>query len=184
MDTNAFTSLAEVQLQPACRILRSACCPDKDLVILVSRLGGKDRLALWKIQGSKKWEVDVASDQNGGQEIVDVAWSPDGKFSFLFLAPVALAYSSCTFFSAQTIVVAHDPPCITLHSVQDGSQEGVLQIQIPANVYRRTSRVTRVSWFKDERIVARSSIPDIFRRNSLIVSFLRFFTPFSPSSNG
>jgi len=152
MDTNAFTSLAEVQLQPACRILRSACCPDKDLVILVSRLGGKDRLALWKIQGSKQWEVDMASDQNDSQEIVDVAWSPD----------------------AQSIVVAHDPPCITLHSVQDGRQEGILQIQMPPNVYRRTSRITRVSWFKDERIVARSSIPDIFRRKGLIGRPFRF----------
>ena len=80
--------------------------------------------------------------------------------------------------SAQTIVVAHDPPCITLHSVQDGRQEGVLQIQIPANVYRRTSRITGVSWFKDERVVARSSIPDIFRRNGLIVSMRRLLHPY------
>ena len=99
MDTNAFTSLAEIQLQPACRILRLACCPDKDLVILVSRLGGKDRLALWKIQGSKKWEVDVASDQNGSQDVIDLAWSPDGKFSSTFLAPVPLLMGRVSSFS-------------------------------------------------------------------------------------
>lgn len=75
METNAFSSLAVLNLQSSYSLFESACCPDKDLVVLVSRLGRKDRLSLWKIQGPKIWEVQVGVNI---QEIVGVAWSPDG----------------------------------------------------------------------------------------------------------
>lgn len=79
METNAFAPLAVLQLPSACRLLASACSPDKDLVALISRLGGKDRLSLWKMQGSKKWDVDVSLEENTSSEgIVGLAWSPSG----------------------------------------------------------------------------------------------------------
>lgn len=78
METNAFALLAILHLPSACRLLHSACCPDKDLVVLITRLGGKDRMSLWRMQGSKKWEIDVGSDENNSEEIVGLAWSPDG----------------------------------------------------------------------------------------------------------
>jgi anaphase-promoting complex subunit 4 len=80
MELNAFASLAVLQLPSQSRLLASACCPDKDLVILISRLGGKDRMSLWKMQGSKKWEVDVGTEETSAEEIVGIAWSPDGKY--------------------------------------------------------------------------------------------------------
>lgn len=73
-----FSSLATVHLPSACRLLISACCPDKDLVILVSRLGGRDRMSLWKMQGTKAWEVDVGTDSKSSEQVVGLAWSPDG----------------------------------------------------------------------------------------------------------
>jgi anaphase-promoting complex subunit 4 len=79
MELNAFASLAVLQLPPHSRLLASACCPDKDLVMMISRLGGKDRMSLWKMQGSKKWEVDVCTEDANTEEIVGIAWSPDGK---------------------------------------------------------------------------------------------------------
>jgi anaphase-promoting complex subunit 4 len=79
MEANAFAQLAVLQLPAASRLLASACSPDKDLVALISRLGGKDRLSLWKMQGSKKWEVDVGTDQSRSEEIVGLAWSPSGR---------------------------------------------------------------------------------------------------------
>jgi len=79
MERNAFSSLAVLQLPSQSRLLTSACCPDKDLVILIFRLGGKDRMSLWKMQGSKKWEVDVGTEETNVEEIVGLAWSPDGK---------------------------------------------------------------------------------------------------------
>lgn len=78
-NTNAFALLATLQLPSTCRLLASACCPDKDLVVLISRVGSKDRMSLWKMQGSKKWDVDVGSSSTKSVEIVGVAWSPDGK---------------------------------------------------------------------------------------------------------
>lgn len=78
-----FASLAAVQLPTPCRLLASACCPDKDLLVLVTRLGSHDRISLWKMQGSKTWEIDVSTDS---ERIVGVAWSPDGTL----LPPISI----------------------------------------------------------------------------------------------
>ena len=75
---SAILSLAHLQLPASSRLLPSSWCPDKDLLVVVPRSGNKDRLSLWKMQGSKKWEVDVDSDNATQSAIVDIAWSPDG----------------------------------------------------------------------------------------------------------
>jgi len=80
-DNKPFVSLAKLQLPVSSRLLPSACCPDKDLVITISPQNGKDHVSLWKMQGSKKWEVDVRSDSARNETIVDLAWSPDGVLS-------------------------------------------------------------------------------------------------------
>jgi anaphase-promoting complex subunit 4 len=84
MESNAFASLAILHLPSTYRLLASACCPDKDLVVLISRLGGQDRMSLWKIQGTKTWEVNVGTDENSSGHIVGLAWSPDGMISDIF----------------------------------------------------------------------------------------------------
>ncbi|KAF8216223.1 anaphase-promoting complex, cyclosome, subunit 4-domain-containing protein [Mycena galopus ATCC 62051] len=136
-----FASLAAVHLPSVCRLLASACCPDKDLLVLVSRLGGRDRMSLWKMQGTKTWEVDVGTDDKSSEQIVGLAWSPDG----------------------QSIAVAHDPPRVTLHSVQDGHEERSLVLS------RSSGRITDVWWFRTEKTIDVKAIPDIFKRNGLIV---------------
>lgn len=78
MEHNAFASLAVLRFSFPCRLLPSACCPDKDLVVLVSRLGGRDRLTLWKMQGTKKWDVEVECDENTIENVSALAWSPCG----------------------------------------------------------------------------------------------------------
>ncbi|KAF9526443.1 anaphase-promoting complex, cyclosome, subunit 4-domain-containing protein [Crepidotus variabilis] len=66
MSTNAFASLATARLAAQSRAYANSCCPDKDLIILFSRLGGSDRMSLWSLnQGSKKWEVDVGDANTG-----------------------------------------------------------------------------------------------------------------------
>lgn len=85
--TDAFSPLAVLQIPSPSRLLASSCCPDKDLVVLVSRLGGEDRLSLWNYNhGSKIWEVE-AGCANGTNvaEIVNLAWSPDGKRRIIYL---------------------------------------------------------------------------------------------------
>ncbi|KAJ3754331.1 anaphase-promoting complex, cyclosome, subunit 4-domain-containing protein [Lentinula raphanica] len=136
MDSNDFASLAAVTLQAPSRLLVSACCPDKDLLVLVTRLGTHDRMSLWKIQGVKTWEIDVSVDS---ERIVGIAWR-------------------------QTIAVAHDPPSITLHSIQDGHSERV--ISIPCSD-EPIPHLTDIWWFPQEK-PEKSPIPDIFRRNNVI----------------
>lgn len=82
MDSNAFTQLALIELTSPCRLLVSACCPDKDLVVLTSHHGGRARLSLWKMQGSKKWEVEIGQDS--ATDVVAIAWSPGGAFNLFF----------------------------------------------------------------------------------------------------
>lgn len=143
MGANAFASLAVLQMPPFSRLLPASCCPDKDLVLVVSRLGGKDRLSLWKMQGSKKWEIDIYTDGSHNEEIVDLAWSPNG----------------------QTIVVLHDPPRITLHSIQDGRKDRDVPILHPLP---EKTRLTGVWWFVEEKDTTVGSIPDIFKRGDNI----------------
>lgn len=77
MECNSFAPLAIFRLPSSCRLLPSACCPDKDLVVLLTRLGGRDRISLWKMQGSRKWEVDIASDDVSAT-VVGLVWNPSG----------------------------------------------------------------------------------------------------------
>ncbi|EIN13727.1 hypothetical protein PUNSTDRAFT_59241 [Punctularia strigosozonata HHB-11173 SS5] len=141
-DLQSFTSLANVQLPAPSRLVTSACCPDKDLVVLIQRLGSKDRLSLWKIQGSKKWEVSVEREPDAQpEEIIDVAWR-------------------------QTIAVLHDPPRVTLHSIQDGHEQNVMY-PAPAMPGRRI-RLTNVWWFAAHKKADTDNIPDMFQRQGVI----------------
>ncbi|KAL6309999.1 anaphase-promoting complex, cyclosome, subunit 4-domain-containing protein [Sparassis latifolia] len=146
MDGNSFAPLAFIHLPSPARLLRSAWCPDKDLLVIVTRLGGNDRISLWKMQGSKKWEVDVELDSSSRDEVTGIGWSPDG----------------------QTIAITHDPPKVTLHSIQDGRLERTLTISPPLTLLGRTYHLTDVWWFQERKQEATSSIPDIFKRGDII----------------
>ncbi|KAI5124653.1 hypothetical protein M0805_004261 [Coniferiporia weirii] len=147
-DETAIASLATVRLQAKSRLLVTACCPDKDLVVLVSRVGTEDKMSLWKMQGAKKWEVDMSSQADAGapSEVTALNWSPDG----------------------QTIVVAHHPSRISLHSLQDGREEHSLSIKHSPSPAPSTPRITGIWWFKRERKSNKSDMPDIFRRANII----------------
>lgn len=75
--TTDFVPLATTKV-PNARLLPGACSPDKDLFLLVTRAQNKDRLALWKIKGAKKWEVEVCNELPEPESIAAIAWSPDG----------------------------------------------------------------------------------------------------------
>ncbi|KAF8078603.1 anaphase-promoting complex, cyclosome, subunit 4-domain-containing protein [Lyophyllum atratum] len=145
MEANGLSPLGVLHIPSSSRLLTSACCPDKDLVALISRLGGRDRLSLWNYShGSKVWEVDVgAGDENVAADIVGLAWSPD---------------------AGQTIAVVHHPPQVTLHSLQDGTKLLTLPTEAPA----LSCHIVGAWWFRDERSVSAHSIPDIFKRNDIV----------------
>lgn len=74
-----ISSLATVRLHSTSRLLPSACCPDKDLIVLVTNDGVTEKMSLWKVQGSKKWEVDITQEGNVKDEIAAITWGPDGE---------------------------------------------------------------------------------------------------------
>ncbi|KAJ3575641.1 hypothetical protein NP233_g977 [Leucocoprinus birnbaumii] len=147
MSTTAFNTLANFQIPTPCRILPSSCCLDKDLVILISRLGSLDRISLWNTtQGTKIWEVEVGEDMDSTY-IVDLAWSPDG----------------------QSVAVLYDPPNVTIYSIQDGKKTLSLAVEnkhLPQATNRDKS--SGIWWLKTEKSTTREAIPDIFKRSGLI----------------
>lgn len=74
-----FSSLSVLHLNAPSHILPASCSPDKDLLLVISRLGIKDTVSLWKMQGAKKWEVDVSVGNAPHEDVTGIAWSPDGK---------------------------------------------------------------------------------------------------------
>jgi hypothetical protein len=73
--------------------------------------------------------------------------------------------------TGQSIAVIRDPPAISLHSLQDGHSFLSLPFNLPTNE-EPGSHLTGIWWFRNEKNVANSStIPDIFQRNDIVVSF-------------
>lgn len=72
------------------------------------------------------------------------------------------------------IAVAHDPPAVTLHSIQDGRQLGHLPIHAPTQLPGKL-QLTGITWFQAEKKNPNASMPDIFMRGHDIVCAFSFF---------
>ena len=84
MSSDGFKTCATVRFATKARLLPTSWCPDKDLVLVVTNLAGKDRLSLWPREGARKmWEVEPNIEVAEGTQIIDVAWSPDGTSLWL-----------------------------------------------------------------------------------------------------
>ncbi len=69
----------------------------------------------------------------------------------------------------QTIAVAHNPPGLTLHSMQDGHEERVLLLDQIHSSTLHAPRITGLWWTQDSRKQTGAPVADIFRRNNVIV---------------
>ncbi|KAI0778173.1 anaphase-promoting complex, cyclosome, subunit 4-domain-containing protein [Trametes elegans] len=137
-----IASVATISLPHPSRVLRTAWCPDKDLVVVLSRFAHQERLSLWKMSGSKKWEIELPGNtEHQIEQMVDIAWSPD----------------------VQSIAVASNPGIITIHSLQNGNVERA----IPVTPGRRT-RVTGMWWFREEKKPTGNGLPEVFKRGENI----------------
>ena len=121
------------------------------------------------MQGSKKWEFefDKASTATGG--IVDVAWSPDGNDLLHF------AFHTLKSVTGTFIAVAHHPATITLHSVQDGAQHHIMFPRVKAGLPEKPN-ISGIWWIKRRDEANNKSIPDLLKRNNLIVRNVLIFT--------
>ncbi|KAH7106349.1 anaphase-promoting complex, cyclosome, subunit 4-domain-containing protein [Auriculariales sp. MPI-PUGE-AT-0066] len=118
-------------------LLVGACSPDKDLFVLLVTAQNKDRLSLWKtVEGSKVWEVDVCQEVPMRERVTAIAWAPDGM----------------------RLVLAHQPPRLSVHSVQDGARLTTVQLSINSS-----SWLTGVWWLKNTHVQG----PSIWRREDI-----------------
>ena len=90
-------------------------------------------------------------------------------------------FSHCVAFVGQTIAIAHDPPCITLHSIQDGHEERALFLATSSS--EQQYHFTNMWWFRKDRTLKESTIPDIFKRNGVVVSQSLLSAPSVTSSH-
>lgn len=91
---NSFAHLADVSSHPGSALFSSSWCPTMDLFVLATPLSNRHRLTLWKMGGSKLWDVEVGRGDAEQERIVDVDWSPSGLSSSSFETPKRVALTS------------------------------------------------------------------------------------------
>ncbi|KDQ08489.1 hypothetical protein BOTBODRAFT_191754 [Botryobasidium botryosum FD-172 SS1] len=153
-----FDSLANAIVAANSRLYYTSWCPRLDIFVVVTRVDGKDKLSLWKMAGSRIWEVAVAKDIVEREEVSGVCWSPDGMDHLCadilkLRRPLALGL---------TIVVAHYPPRLSLHSVHDGSE--IRSLSLSSSI--SNLRISGLWWTESEQTPSQDQFPDIFKREN------------------
>lgn len=134
---------------------------------MISRLGSKDTISLWKMQGGKKWEVDVSTGDAAHEEVTGVAWSPDG------MSIIGKWFTSLkkTVDLGMSILIAHHPPRMSIHSIQDGRLERTVSFRSSLSTGSAEGfRISNIWWIKHEAPKKKEpDMPDFFKRNKTIV---------------
>lgn len=145
MAARTLSSWATFQLPPGARLLPSSCCSDKDLDVIVSKLGNKDQISLRKMQGTKKWEVVVDTGDPHPEEVVNLAWSSNGV-----LYPYLLSMICCLIrlqdrpsFSFTTLCVS---PSIRLRRTFNTFAQGC-RFQDPSSTFVVAYQLKHVKTF-------------------------------------
>ena len=112
----SFSQLGQFYVAPSSRIPPGACNSEKDLVILVQRGESRDTISLWRLQGTKRWEIDVIANHNSAGRVRSVAWSPDGKSWF----PSPTSETNRIGSTGNRFAVGDDTGRVTIHRIQDG----------------------------------------------------------------
>ena len=74
--------------------------------------------------------------------------------------------------------MAHHPPLVTLHSIQDGREER--KLSIPKTTSGKLQELSQIWWYKEHRKETKRSIPDIFKRQNTVVSLPAFLREHMP----
>ncbi|KIO23930.1 hypothetical protein M407DRAFT_26630 [Tulasnella calospora MUT 4182] len=137
----SFARLADVSFPASSKLFSSSWCPTMDLFVMAVPLSNRHRLGLWKMGGTKVWDIEVAKLTEGSTEqthsIVNVAWSPDGGLQ---------------------IAVAHDPPRLSFHSVHNGAELRSIPLQISQK------RLDGIWWMQGPDPVEPDGVTKLLRR--------------------
>lgn len=112
----SFSHLGQFYVAPGSRIPPGACNSEKDLIILVQRSESRDILSLWRLQGTKRWEIDVIANHDTAGRVRGVTWSPEGKTMF----PLSTSETDRIGSTGNRFAVGHDAGRVTIHRIQDG----------------------------------------------------------------
>lgn len=70
----------------------------------------------------------------------------------------------------QTIAIAHNPPRITIHSIHDGHMQRSFPVHVSGLLAPYSFQLTGMWWSRKEPVAEKKgSIPDIFKRDGIIV---------------
>lgn len=83
LDNGSFIELGSFSVEARTRLTPGACNPSKDLLLLIHRQEQRDSVSLWKLQGTKRWEVDTVANFEQTGFLQNLAWSPDGMRLFI-----------------------------------------------------------------------------------------------------
>ena len=114
----SFSQLGQFYVAPGSRIPPGACNSEKDLVLLVQRGESRDTISLWRLQGTKRWEIDVIANHDATGRVHSVTWSPDGK-PVVSLVRFKIK-TDRTGSTGNRFAVGDNIGRTTIHQIQDG----------------------------------------------------------------
>jgi hypothetical protein len=150
-----------------------------DLFVVASPLSNRHRLALWKMSGTKLWDVEVGRGLAVTERITGIAWSPHGKPKSAPAQPPILIDSSHSpmvliniAILGLQIALIHDPPRLSFHSVHDGRE--IYSVD-PSPGAKKGATLTGIWWANGEKSATTNStatLPDPMRRDGVVVSYM------------
>lgn len=135
----SFSQLGQFYVAPGSRIPPGACNSEKDLVILVQRGEPRDTISLWRLQGTKRWEIDVIANHDTAGRVRSVTWSPDGN---PYCFPLSTLETDRIGSTGNRFAVGHDTGRVTVHRIHDGLE--ISHFLAKAHPFDGTSRAPRV----------------------------------------
>ncbi|KAG9055773.1 hypothetical protein FS842_001229 [Serendipita sp. 407] len=123
---SSFTPLGAFTVSADARLVPGACNPEKDLVLLIHHTDPRSTISLWKLQGTKRWEIDAVANFDQTGWLRQVAWSPDGE----------------------KFALGHSARRITVHSLADGCEEFRYNGAASGDGVKATWKIATLSWLK------------------------------------
>lgn len=165
----SYAHLSDISPHPGSLLFPSSWCPSMDLFVLAAPLSNRHRLTLWKMGGTKLWDVEVGRGEAQSERIVDVAWSPSGTSSSRFHGRAFYIDASYYCATGLEIAVVHHPPRVSVHSVHTGQEFRCLPIPAPGLPLLDRS-ITGVWWLEDEKNPKEDALDKLLQRRGNTVS--------------
>ncbi|KAG8756611.1 hypothetical protein FRC14_002874 [Serendipita sp. 396] len=141
---SSFTPLGAFTVSADARLVPGACNPEKDLVLLIHHTDPRSTISLWKLQGTKRWEIDAVANFDQTGWLRQVAWSPDG----CTVASLSETLVNNYYCIGEKFALGHSARRITVHSLADGCEEFRYNGAASGDGVKATWKIATLSWLK------------------------------------